>query len=93
MKGKIILRNILWMIKKEDKKFMIERDTLEFIPNIKRPSDSKIYYKQGIDKAMENYCDTLIETLLILLLKYLYFFLFLRFLLNLHKNFKRQNKR
>ena len=42
---------------------MIERDTLEFIPNIKSPSDSKIYYKQGIDKAMENYCDTLIESL------------------------------
>jgi hypothetical protein len=42
---------------------MIERDTLEFIPNIKSPSDSKINYKQGIDKAMENYCDTLIETL------------------------------
>lgn len=42
---------------------MIEKDTLEFIPNIKSPSDSKIYYKQGIDKAMENYCDTLIENL------------------------------
>lgn len=42
---------------------MIERDTLECIPNIKSPSDSKIYYKQGIDKAMKNYCDTLIETL------------------------------
>ncbi len=42
---------------------MIERDTLEFIPNIKSPSDSKIYYKSGIDKAMENYCDTLIESL------------------------------
>jgi regulator of sigma D len=42
---------------------MIERDTLEFIPNIKSLSDSKIYYKQGIDKALENYCDTLIETL------------------------------
>ena len=42
---------------------MIERDELTVIPNIKHPSDSKIYYKQGIDKAMENYCDTLIEIL------------------------------
>lgn len=42
---------------------MIEKDTLEFIPNIKSPSDSKVYYKRAIDKAMENYCDTLIKSL------------------------------
>lgn len=42
---------------------MIEHSELTIIPNIKSPRDSKIYYKQGIDKAMENYCDTLIETL------------------------------
>lgn len=42
---------------------MIERDTLELIPNIKNPANSKICYRQGIEKAMKNYCDTLIENL------------------------------